>query len=47
MTSLNPARRLNLEGRKGSLEAGKDADLVVFNSDFSAWRTMISGRWVA
>jgi N-acetylglucosamine-6-phosphate deacetylase len=46
MTSLNPARLLGLDDRKGSLEAGKDADLAIFNPDFSAWRTMISGRWV-
>ena len=46
MVSLNPARVLNLDGRKGSLEAGKDADLAVFNPDFSAWRTMIAGRWI-
>lgn len=46
MASLNPARVLNLDGRKGSLEAGKDADLAVFNPDFSAWRTMIAGQWI-
>ncbi len=46
MVSLNPARVLNLDGRKGSLEVGKDADLAIFNSDFSAWRTMIAGQWV-
>ncbi|HET9913974.1 MAG TPA: N-acetylglucosamine-6-phosphate deacetylase [Anaerolineales bacterium] len=46
MLSLNPARVLKLETRKGSLDAGKDADLVIFNSDFSAWRTMIAGQWV-
>ncbi|RPJ20251.1 MAG: hypothetical protein EHM33_28820 [Chloroflexi bacterium] len=46
MVSLNPARVLHLERRKGSLEAGKDADLAIFNSDFSAWRTMIAGQWV-
>jgi N-acetylglucosamine-6-phosphate deacetylase len=46
MASLNPARVLNLESRKGSLEAGKDADLVILNPDFSAWRTMIAGQWV-
>ncbi len=46
MMSLNPARVLNLEKRKGSLEVGKDADLAVFNSDYSAWRTMIAGQWV-
>ncbi len=47
MASLNPARVLSLDGRKGSLEAGKDADIAVFNPDFSAWRTMIAGQWVA
>ncbi len=46
MASLNPARVLNLESRKGSLEAGKDADLAIFNPDFTAWRTMIAGQWV-
>lgn len=47
VTSLNPARLLNLEDRKGSLETGKDADLAVFNPDFSAWRTMIAGQWIS
>jgi N-acetylglucosamine-6-phosphate deacetylase len=46
MVSLNPACVLHLERRKGSLEVGKDADLAIFNSDFTAWRTMISGQWV-
>jgi N-acetylglucosamine-6-phosphate deacetylase len=46
MTSLNPARVLGLEQRKGSLEAGKDADLVIFNPDFNAWRVMIAGHWL-
>lgn len=46
MTSLNPARLLGMVDRKGSLEAGKDADLAIFNPDFSAWRTMIAGQWV-
>lgn len=46
MATLNPARVLNLESRKGSLEAGKDADLSIFNPDFTAWRTMIAGEWV-
>lgn len=45
MTSLTPARVIGLDDRKGSLEAGKDADLAVFEDDFTAWRTMIGGRW--
>jgi N-acetylglucosamine-6-phosphate deacetylase len=46
MASLTPARVIGLDGRKGSLEPGKDADLAVFENDFSAWRTMIGGQWV-
>lgn len=45
MATTTPARIAGIDHRKGSLEAGKDADLVVFNDDFSAWRTMIGGRW--
>ena len=46
MATLTPARVISFDDRKGSLEAGKDADLAVFENDFTAWRTMIGGRWV-
>ncbi|RME96823.1 MAG: N-acetylglucosamine-6-phosphate deacetylase [Chloroflexi bacterium] len=46
MASLTPARVISVDGRKGSLEPGKDADIAIFNDDFSAWRTMICGRWL-
>src|SRR3972149_1062971 len=46
MVSLNPARLLGMDAHKGSIEAGKDADLAIFNPDFSAWRVMIAGQWV-
>ena len=46
MVTLTPARIIGMDARKGSLEAGKDADLAVYESDFTAWRTMIAGRWV-
>jgi N-acetylglucosamine-6-phosphate deacetylase len=46
MITLTPARVIGLDHRKGSLEPGKDADLAVFNKDWTAWRTMIGGRWV-
>ena len=45
MGSLTPARVIGVAGHKGSLEAGKDADLAIFEEDFTAWRTMIGGRW--
>ncbi|MCP4166356.1 MAG: N-acetylglucosamine-6-phosphate deacetylase [Chloroflexi bacterium] len=46
MASLTPARVCGVDKRKGSIETGKDADIAIFNSDFSAWRTLIAGRWV-
>ncbi len=33
MISLTPARILGIDARKGSLEAGKEADLVIFDDD--------------
>ena len=45
MASLTPARVIGVADRKGSLEAGKDADIAIFNNDFTAWRVLINGRW--
>lgn len=44
MASLTPARVIGVADRKGSLEPGKDADIAVFNDDFTAWGTIIGGR---
>jgi len=44
LVSLNPARLLGLQKTKGSIEAGKDADLVIFDDDFDVKATLISGR---
>ncbi len=46
MASLTPARVIGVDARKGSLQAGKDADIAIFNEDFTAWRTMIGGKTV-
>jgi N-acetylglucosamine-6-phosphate deacetylase len=43
MASLNPARILGLSQRKGSIEVGKDADLVVMNDKFEVLFTMREG----
>jgi len=46
MLTLTPARVIGAQNRKGSIEQGKDADLAIFDDDWSAWRTMIAGEWV-
>ena len=45
MATLAPASVIGVDDHKGSLEAGKDADIAIFEDDFVAWRTMISGQW--
>jgi N-acetylglucosamine-6-phosphate deacetylase len=45
MASLTPARVIGVDAKKGSLNAGKDADIAIFEQDFKVWRTMIKGRW--
>ncbi len=45
MASLTPARVAGCADRKGSLAGGKDADIAVFEEDFTVWRTMIGGQW--
>jgi N-acetylglucosamine-6-phosphate deacetylase len=44
MATLNPARALRIEERKGTLAVGADADLVVFSDDFAVRQTFIAGR---
>jgi N-acetylglucosamine-6-phosphate deacetylase len=46
MASLTPARVIGVDDRKGSIEPGKDADIVVFDDNFDTHRVMIGGRWV-
>jgi len=43
--TLNPARALNLE-RKGVLEPGADADVVIMDEQFRVMKTFVAGRVV-
>ncbi len=42
--TINPARCLGVDDRKGSLQVGKDADIVVFNDDYSVVQTYCKGK---
>ncbi|TAA71692.1 N-acetylglucosamine-6-phosphate deacetylase [Planococcus salinarum] len=44
LSSENAARRLGVWDRKGSLERGKDADIVLVTEDFSVRHTFCRGR---
>ena len=46
MVSYNPSCVIGVDRRKGSLEPNKDADITIFNDDFTPWRVLIGGRWV-
>ncbi len=41
--SLNPATAIGVADRKGSLEIGKDADIVITDGDFEVKKTIIKG----
>ena len=42
--SLNPATVIGMEKTKGSLETGKDADIIITDSDFEVQKTIIAGE---
>ena len=42
--SLNPATTLGIEDQKGSLEVGKDADIVILDEEFNVKKTIIGGK---
>ncbi|WP_064092792.1 N-acetylglucosamine-6-phosphate deacetylase [Rossellomorea aquimaris] len=44
MTSENPAKQLNIFDRKGSLEAEKDADIVILDEELEVYMTICRGR---
>lgn len=46
MMTSTPARILNVSDKKGSLMKGKDADIVIFDSDINIEMTMVTGKIV-
>ncbi len=42
----NPAKVLGIQNRKGKIELGKDADLVILDEDWSVWSTIVGGNVV-
>lgn len=46
MASINPATLLNIDNKKGSIEEGKDADLIMTDSDINVYLTMVEGNIV-
>ena len=46
LTSVNPAKQLNVYDRKGSITTGKDGDLVVLDEHYDVVMTLCRGRVV-
>ena len=46
MASLYPARSVGVDAKKGSLEPGKDADILITDRDFCVQRTFVRGEEV-
>lgn len=46
LATANPARKLNIYKQKGSIQIGKDADLVIFDENFNISNTVVLGEVV-
>jgi imidazolonepropionase-like amidohydrolase len=44
--TIHPAKAFGIDGRLGSLEVGKDADLAVFDGDPLDARTRVEAVWI-
>jgi N-acetylglucosamine-6-phosphate deacetylase len=44
MASFNPAKSIGIDDKKGSLEPGKDADIVILNKRLEVELTMVAGK---
>lgn len=46
MATINPAKVIKIDDKKGSLNKGKDADIIVFNDDIEVLYTFVNGKEV-
>lgn len=46
MASLNPAKDLKIDNKTGSIEIGKNADIIIFDDNFDVKQTIIEGQTV-
>ena len=46
MASFNPAKSIGIDDKKGSLEPGKDADIVILNKNLETELTIVAGKVV-
>ncbi len=46
MATINPAKVIGLDANKGSIQQGKDADLLVINDNFELIYTFVNGKLV-
>jgi N-acetylglucosamine-6-phosphate deacetylase len=46
MMTVTPATIMGIQDKKGSLAAGKDADLVIFDENIMIRATMVMGKWL-
>ncbi|WP_080240254.1 N-acetylglucosamine-6-phosphate deacetylase [Spirosoma rigui] len=46
MASTTPARIMGVDARKGTLAVGKDADIVIFDDQFTVQATLVNGRHI-
>ncbi|EPY6467408.1 N-acetylglucosamine-6-phosphate deacetylase [Clostridium sporogenes] len=46
MVTINPAKDINIYDKKGSIEKGKDSDIVIFDKDINISMTIVDGNIV-
>jgi len=46
MATINPALAINIDKNKGSLEPGKDADIIIIDKEVNVYVTIVKGKIV-